>query len=43
MRRKTGRKSRLKKLALVGKDRSDYSLDTVKMFYSGAMASGFIL
>jgi transaldolase len=33
----------LKKLALVGKDLSDYSLDTVKMFYSDATASEFIL
>jgi transaldolase len=33
----------LKKLALVGKDPSDYSLETVKMFYSDAMASGFSL
>jgi transaldolase len=31
----------LKKLALVGKDLTDYSLDTVKMFYGDAMASGF--
>jgi transaldolase len=31
----------LKKLELVGKDLSDYSLDTVKMFYSDATASGF--
>jgi transaldolase len=31
----------LKKLALVGKDLSEYSLDTVKMFYSDATASGF--
>jgi transaldolase len=33
----------LKKLSLVGKDLSDYSLDTVKMFYSDATASGFTL
>jgi transaldolase len=33
----------LKKLALVGKDLVDYSLDTVKMFYSDAVASGFVL
>jgi transaldolase len=33
----------LKKLALVGKDLSDYSLETVKMFYSDALASGFAL
>ena len=31
----------LKKLALVGKDLSAYSLDTVKMFYTDAVASGF--
>jgi transaldolase len=33
----------LKKIELVGKDLSDYSLDTVKMFYSDATASGFTL
>ena len=33
----------LKKLSLVGKDLSDYSLDTVQMFYSDASASGFTL
>jgi transaldolase len=33
----------LKKLTLVGKELSDYSLDTVKMFYSDALASGFAL
>jgi len=33
----------LKKLTLLGKDLSDYSLDTVKMFYSDAVASGFAL
>ena len=33
----------LKKLALVGKDHSEYSLETVKMFHSDAMASGFSL
>jgi len=33
----------LKKLALVGKDHSEYSLDTVKMFHSDATASGFSL
>ncbi len=33
----------LKKLSLVGKDLSDYSLDTVKMFYEDATASGFKL
>jgi transaldolase len=33
----------LKKLSLVGRDLHDYSLDTVKMFYSDARASGFEL
>ena len=33
----------LKKLSLVGNDLHDYSLDTVKMFYSDAQASGFRL
>jgi transaldolase len=33
----------LKKLDLVGKDLSDYSLDTVKMFYADAKAAGFTL
>jgi transaldolase len=33
----------LKKLTLLGKDLSDYSLETVKMFYSDAVASGFAL
>src|SRR3990170_2977975 len=33
----------LKKLALVGKDLDDYSLDTVKMFYDDAKAAGFSL
>jgi transaldolase len=33
----------LKKLALVGKDLTDYSLDTVKMFHTDAVASGFTL
>lgn len=33
----------LKKLALVGKDLSDYSLETVKMFYDDAAKSGFTL
>lgn len=33
----------LKKLALVGYDLSEYSLDTVKMFYSDAVAAGFRL
>ena len=33
----------LKKLALVGKDLDDYSLETVKMFRSDAVAAGFTL
>ena len=33
----------LKKLALVGKDLDDYSLDTVKMFYADAQKAGFRL
>jgi transaldolase len=33
----------LKKLTLVGHSLSDYSLDTVKMFYSDAQAAGFSL
>ncbi len=33
----------LKKLALVGKDLSEYSLETVKMFSSDAQAAGFTL
>jgi transaldolase len=33
----------LKKLALFGKDLSEYSLETVKMFYSDATASGFVI
>jgi transaldolase len=33
----------LQKLALVGKDLHDYSLDTVKMFYQDALKSGFCL
>jgi transaldolase len=33
----------LKKLALVGADLADYSLDTVKMFYNDAAAAGFRL
>jgi transaldolase len=33
----------LKKLNLVGKDLCDYSLETVKMFYEDARASGFVL
>lgn len=31
----------LKKLALVGKDLQDYSLDTVKMFYNDAASAGY--
>ncbi len=31
----------LKKLVLVGKDLDDYSLDTVKMFYSDALSAGY--
>src|SRR6516164_9882693 len=33
----------LKKLALVGKDLGDYSLETVKMFYEDGKAAGFAL
>ena len=33
----------LKKLALVGHDLSDYSLDTVKMFYEDARGANFVL
>ena len=33
----------LKKLSLVGKDLSDYSLDTVKMFYDDGVKAGFKL
>jgi transaldolase len=33
----------LQKLALVGRDLHDYSLDTVKMFYQDAVKSGFVL
>jgi len=33
----------LKKLSLVGYDLSDYSLDTVKMFYQDGLAAGFKL
>jgi transaldolase len=33
----------LQKLALVGKDLGDYSLDTVKMFYNDGRAAGFAL
>jgi transaldolase len=31
----------LKKLALVGRDLEDYSLDTVKMFYRDAQMAGY--
>jgi transaldolase len=33
----------LKKLAIVGKDLGEYSLDTVKMFRTDAVAAGFTL
>ena len=33
----------LKKLALIGKDLRDYSLETVKMFYDDAVKSGYTL
>jgi transaldolase len=33
----------LKKLSLVGKDLDEFSLDTVKMFYSDAQKAGFKL
>jgi transaldolase len=33
----------LKKLSLVDKDLSDYSLETVQMFHADATASGFSL
>jgi transaldolase len=33
----------LKKLGLIGRDLSDYSLDTVQMFYNDAQKSGFSL
>ena len=33
----------LKKLALIGKDLSEYSLETVKMFYQDAQAAGYQL
>lgn len=33
----------LKKLDLIGRDLSEYSLDTVKMFYDDALKSGFTL
>jgi transaldolase len=31
----------IKKLSLIGKDLDEYSLDTVKMFYNDALASGY--
>jgi transaldolase len=33
----------LNKLALIGKDLDEYSLDTVKMFYQDGQAAGFKL
>ena len=33
----------LKKLALVGKDLDEYSLETVEMFYKDAMAAGYAI
>jgi len=33
----------LKKLALIGYDLDEYSLDTVKMFYNDAVKAGFKL
>lgn len=33
----------MKKLSLLGKDLSEYSLETVKMFYNDALAAGFSL
>jgi hypothetical protein len=33
----------LKKLALVGEDLGDYSLEAVEMFYDDGMAAGFVL
>jgi transaldolase len=33
----------LNKLKLFGKDLADYSLDTVKMFYSDAIAAGYTI
>lgn len=33
----------LKKLALIGKDLGEYSLETVKMFYEDARAAGYQL
>lgn len=33
----------LKKLSLIGKDLSDYSLETVEMFYNDGRAAGFVL
>ena len=39
----TATKDVLAKLALVGKDLTEYSLETVKMFYNDARAAGFDL
>jgi len=33
----------LRKLSLVGKDLSEYSLETVKMFYDDGKAAGFTI
>jgi transaldolase len=33
----------LRKLHLIGKDLSDYSLETVKMFYDDGVKSGYVL
>jgi transaldolase len=33
----------IKKLALIGKDQEQYSLETVKMFYNDARAAGFTI
>ena len=33
----------LKKLALVGKDLEEYSLETVEMFYQDAKAAGYVI
>jgi transaldolase len=33
----------LKKLPLIGKDLTEYSLETVKMFYNDAQAAGFVI
>ena len=39
----TATKDILAKLALVGKDLDDYSLETVRMFHDDAVGSGFVL